>query len=607
MGQGVEGEPLRDTVGIVAGLYHALWQKNQHGEPCPINIPHTVVYRNSQPVAWYFTSKKEGKVMRKKRDNLDAASIRDVFRPIAPKAHASAAAGAQLPPPPVAAWVYGLAGRLQSGARRDRASSLQLVAERDVLAGCGGLVKSAAAARVDGLEVEHLSAERVASLVEASEDVCSGSGRGARRTGAAGAGGVGGGGGAGGAGFGGGGTGTGAGWGGCGGGAGAGDGAALHDGLLQRFVVCRDERDTLFRCVWKPHAVWCLKYINRARLGHEEDGPLMRRIARLDGDPATHEVREVPDGGLLWQRLAADCSAVADHIRGVSMGAVRIARMELFFKVDAKQRLWLTMCTSLALERAPPLRVVFNSSAAGGTGAFELTDPTTRRAVELKGSGFDPAVTTSTAGGGSTEEAPAPGTFRCVLTGRTAQFSDPRAPYAPPFGPGRLSELRTSGGSRPASASGGSDSLASSIRSRSSSVCNYLNPDEVKTLKQLSEEYGAAQAHTHSLLREADKLLGAGGGGGGGHAQSRPGSGSSAASAARRRLSARASPRQSVGTLGSGGNVGSCRPSSSERPRSAIGGALGMSGCSIPELTPVPDALTHEEAALLSEALLLED
>ena len=54
--------PLLSTEGLVTGLYHHLWMKNQAGESCDVNLPHTVVYQDSQPVAWYFTSAKEGKV-----------------------------------------------------------------------------------------------------------------------------------------------------------------------------------------------------------------------------------------------------------------------------------------------------------------------------------------------------------------------------------------------------------------------------------------------------------------------------------------------------------------------------------------------------------------
>lgn len=54
--------PPQDTEGLVLSLYHHLWLKDQHGQSCPVNIPHTVLFQNSQPVAWYFTSLKAGTV-----------------------------------------------------------------------------------------------------------------------------------------------------------------------------------------------------------------------------------------------------------------------------------------------------------------------------------------------------------------------------------------------------------------------------------------------------------------------------------------------------------------------------------------------------------------
>lgn len=42
-------------------------------------MPPTVIYRGSQPVAWYFTSRKSGRIKRKHRANLTAAHIEHSF------------------------------------------------------------------------------------------------------------------------------------------------------------------------------------------------------------------------------------------------------------------------------------------------------------------------------------------------------------------------------------------------------------------------------------------------------------------------------------------------------------------------------------------------
>ena len=54
--------PLLSTEGLVTGLYRHLWMKNQAGQSADVNLPHTVVFQDSSPCAWYFTSVKEGKV-----------------------------------------------------------------------------------------------------------------------------------------------------------------------------------------------------------------------------------------------------------------------------------------------------------------------------------------------------------------------------------------------------------------------------------------------------------------------------------------------------------------------------------------------------------------
>eukprot|EP00798_Chlamydomonas_sp_ICE-L_P024856 gene24856-10516_t len=72
-------EGIRETDGIVYGLYKHLWMKDQHGNSCDVNIPNTLVYCDGAPIAWYFTSNKESKMMRKRKDNLDGKKIAGVF------------------------------------------------------------------------------------------------------------------------------------------------------------------------------------------------------------------------------------------------------------------------------------------------------------------------------------------------------------------------------------------------------------------------------------------------------------------------------------------------------------------------------------------------
>eukprot|EP00736_Rhodelphis_marinus_P010700 Rmarinus@m.24752 len=68
--------------GVVDSVYHYMWlhRKRLHTQyPGVLNIPDTVVYRYGTPITWYFTSKKDGSLKRKRQKNLNASEIFRVY------------------------------------------------------------------------------------------------------------------------------------------------------------------------------------------------------------------------------------------------------------------------------------------------------------------------------------------------------------------------------------------------------------------------------------------------------------------------------------------------------------------------------------------------
>ncbi|ETM47739.1 hypothetical protein L914_07611 [Phytophthora nicotianae] len=65
--------------GLVENLFHYLWTTDDLGGGPRVSVPPTVIYHGSQPVAWYFTSRKSGRIKRKHRANLTAAHIEHSF------------------------------------------------------------------------------------------------------------------------------------------------------------------------------------------------------------------------------------------------------------------------------------------------------------------------------------------------------------------------------------------------------------------------------------------------------------------------------------------------------------------------------------------------
>jgi hypothetical protein len=65
-------------VGLLPSLYNKLWTTRDKLD-CKLRVPHTVVFENDRPAAWFFTSKVDGKLLRKKPESLTLGNIFRVF------------------------------------------------------------------------------------------------------------------------------------------------------------------------------------------------------------------------------------------------------------------------------------------------------------------------------------------------------------------------------------------------------------------------------------------------------------------------------------------------------------------------------------------------
>lgn len=120
----------------------------------------------------------------------------------------------------------------------------------------------------------------------------------------------------------------------------------------------------LRRATWSPTACVVERRINRYAL-RDERQPLNDRMASFEQNNFwlnTHQ--QLPAGSVPVQRLEAQCETIVKHLRDTSAGRVSVARMELFFKVDAVNRIWLLYCNSLRLDKTV---VVVDRSPGGLT------------------------------------------------------------------------------------------------------------------------------------------------------------------------------------------------------------------------------------------------
>jgi hypothetical protein len=65
--------------GLVDNLFYFLWSKDDFGGGPRVFVPHTVIFKLSQPSAWYFTSLRSSKIKKKSRANLTNAQIEHEF------------------------------------------------------------------------------------------------------------------------------------------------------------------------------------------------------------------------------------------------------------------------------------------------------------------------------------------------------------------------------------------------------------------------------------------------------------------------------------------------------------------------------------------------
>ncbi|KAJ9509873.1 hypothetical protein QJQ45_011535 [Haematococcus lacustris] len=157
----------------------------------------------------------------------------------------------------------------------------------------------------------------------------------------------------------------------------------IYDGLLQKFVPPREAHDAMVRAVWSPSACVCerrtsrhplldtrIPLCDRAASFHDNnfcrymwhvaqmnanDNAQDRQLQQVRLQPScpslgppfephqkyllgltTHQA--LPPGTVLVQRLIKQCDSVVSHLKEVSGGALVVARMELYFKVDTSSR-----------------------------------------------------------------------------------------------------------------------------------------------------------------------------------------------------------------------------------------------------------------------------
>ncbi|KXZ44649.1 hypothetical protein GPECTOR_64g143 [Gonium pectorale] len=151
--------------------------------------------------------------------------------------------------------------------------------------------------------------------------------------------------------------------------------AALHEGVLQRFVQPRGQHHFSIRATWSPNSCVVERRTSKAKL-NDPRVPLQDRLVAWDG-PIWLTEHTLITGSVLTGTVCRLCDNVAAHLADVSGGAIRAVRMVLYFSVDDANRIWLTHCGTLKTQR--PKEMALAAALSGGGGANPALHPHLRQ------------------------------------------------------------------------------------------------------------------------------------------------------------------------------------------------------------------------------------
>ena len=136
--------------------------------------------------------------------------------------------------------------------------------------------------------------------------------------------------------------------------------AKQNNGILQRFVDSKGECNTMLRVTWTPRHAEVVRRMSKRPLGKgfvKNLNALYRRVATFEGPESLS--RESTMTGHFPRDVAIEATeAIVAHLQQAGRSPQTIARIQLHFKVDKLDRVWLLWCSSLRLFHETPTLAV---------------------------------------------------------------------------------------------------------------------------------------------------------------------------------------------------------------------------------------------------------
>jgi hypothetical protein len=124
--------------------------------------------------------------------------------------------------------------------------------------------------------------------------------------------------------------------------------AKTDTGIIQKFIESKGEKCQVIRAVWTPNLCLMERRVNTNHITDRKIG-MYERAVTYEG--ATHYSESLPiNGTVLPAAIQTVCASMVDHFCEADL---RVSRMVLHMKMDAKDKLWVTWCSSMRLQDVP--------------------------------------------------------------------------------------------------------------------------------------------------------------------------------------------------------------------------------------------------------------
>jgi hypothetical protein len=122
------------------------------------------------------------------------------------------------------------------------------------------------------------------------------------------------------------------------------------NGILQRFVEPKGVHNELIRAIWSPKVCLLERAENIHQL-HDHRYGVYERCVTLEG-PEYYITSAPLRGPVLAGQIQKICENVVTHISDVTFGQKQVTRLVANFKVDSRDKIWLTYSTSIRINDA---------------------------------------------------------------------------------------------------------------------------------------------------------------------------------------------------------------------------------------------------------------